>query len=597
MADGVFILQRLGPGSEDQPSSLQFALAFETYEDMLVELNNRYIEAKKSIEFMGLQEDNRADAARKDRLLKNDSRVKTLVEVLMKYEVGNGETVSKCSWGCFYQTITKEGTVKAAVEEVQSTPRKKLEAAKELDAQIEKDSQQAKPMGDSNPAPAPREEKAPPAKPHGPAFDWSALLGPSLLSNSGGETGTNEALGKKDKVCLYFGGSWCDPCRELIPQLMSKYKEGAVNPQVNVEVVFVSSDRDQGSFDSYFKSMVCLGLPFHDRARKNALSAAYDVTGIPTLVVLDGRSGELVTTEGRGIVQQLFEPPPTATQKPGFCSIQEILDAHNAFRASHGAPPLKWSDKCADEALVAAQSCKAKNTMYHNNCREHGHGQNIFAYGDTSGTRKPDSAGVTEWYNESIKPGYPFGNLKTAPDGTGHFTQVVWRGTEYVGMALAGTPETNMFIVANYSPAGNVQDNYGANVLAKGASPPPNKKTKASRPVAEIVKEVSKAVADAGSHAGGNSAGAGSSGVAPTSTGNGSVTVEGGPGAKDNADLKALISKLPPFVSQQAPQVISNITDNLAKKGTTVIVELGPTSLKTTVKTEKGTKTSELKWG
>jgi hypothetical protein len=111
------------------------------------------------------------------------------------------------------------------------------------------------------------------------------------------------------------------------------------------------------------------------------------------------------------------------------------------------------------------------------------------------------------------------------------------------------------------------------------------------------VKEVSKAVADAGSHAGGNSAGAGSSGVAPTSTGNGSVTVEGGPGAKDNADLKALISKLPPFVSQQAPQVISNITDNLAKKGTTVIVELGPTSLKTTVKTEKGTKTSELKWG
>ena len=37
--------------------------------------------------------------------------------------------------------------------------------------------------------------------------------------------------------------------------------------------------------------------------------------------------------------------------------------------------------------------------------------------------------------------------------GTGHFTQVVWRDTREVGLAYS---EDGKFIVANYSPAGNM---------------------------------------------------------------------------------------------------------------------------------------------
>ena len=416
----------------------------------------------------------------------------------------------------------------------------------------------------------------------GMTFDWLSLLGERLLNKSG-EIDTVSALQNKRKVCLYFGGEWCGPCKEFVPQLISAYNQGSASERV--EVVFISSDKAQSNFDSYYMPMPWLAVPFSDRARKNALSSAYEVTGIPTLIVLDGLTGEMVTNDGRSIVQQLFEGPPTATQKPGYCNIKEVLDLHNSLRALHGAPPLAWSDKCADEALVAAEACKAKNTMFHNNCKEHNHGQNIFAYNDASGARKPDSAGVQEWYNECIKPGYPFGDVKEAPPGTGHFTQVVWRGTTHVGMAFAGTPETNMFVVANYSPPGNWAGDYRRNVLKKGEAPPPdNLSGKLTKSALEIAAYVSEMCA-----AGGTGDGVSGEGI--------SVTVTGGPEAGNNPELLALLKKLPESIIKQAPQVISNIMDNLAKKDTIVTVTLGAASLKTSVKEGNAIRSSEMKWG
>merc|ERR1740138_643520 len=61
-------------------------------------------------------------------------------------------------------------------------------------------------------------------------------------------------------------------------------KDGAKGPEL--ECVFVSSVRDEESFAEYAASMPWLALPFADRERKNALSKAFDVEGIPSLVVL-----------------------------------------------------------------------------------------------------------------------------------------------------------------------------------------------------------------------------------------------------------------------------------------------------------------------
>ena len=72
---------------------------------------------------------------------------------------------------------------------------------------------------------------------------------------------------------------------------------------------------------------------------------------------------------------------------------------------------------------------------------------------------------VTSWYDE-IKD-YDFKNGKSKGGVIGHFTQVVWKGTQYVGMGVASKDNNNYFVVANYFPAGNWDGQYTKNVLQK----------------------------------------------------------------------------------------------------------------------------------
>jgi nucleoredoxin len=69
-----------------------------------------------------------------------------------------------------------------------------------------------------------------------------------------------------------------------------------------MEIVFVSSDKDAGAFAAYHKDMPWPALPFEDRERKARLSSKYKVQGIPTLILLDAKTGEVITTDGRSAV-------------------------------------------------------------------------------------------------------------------------------------------------------------------------------------------------------------------------------------------------------------------------------------------------------
>jgi len=69
---------------------------------------------------------------------------------------------------------------------------------------------------------------------------------------------------------------------------------------------------------------------------------------------------------------------------------------------------------------------------------------------------------VTAWYDE-IKD-YDFSG--DYQKGTGHFTQVVWKGSTHVGMALS---DDGKFCVANYYPGGNVIREFHKNVLPRGS--------------------------------------------------------------------------------------------------------------------------------
>ena len=78
-----------------------------------------------------------------------------------------------------------------------------------------------------------------------------------------------------------------------------------------MEIVFVSSDRDQKSFDEYYGEQPWLALPFDADDEKEELDSKFKVSGIPTLVILDG-DGKTITVDGREAVSK----DPTGAKFP-----------------------------------------------------------------------------------------------------------------------------------------------------------------------------------------------------------------------------------------------------------------------------------------
>jgi len=138
-------------------------------------------------------------------------------------------------------------------------------------------------------------------------------IGPDLISAAAGKP-----------IGLYFSAHWCPPCRGFTPELAKLYNDGLKD---NLEIVFVSSDRDQAAFDDYFKTMPWKALPFERRDAKDTLSEACGVEGIPTLAVIHSATGEMITAEGRAMVQT---DPRGATIAEGGWLPQPFNDVNHA---------------------------------------------------------------------------------------------------------------------------------------------------------------------------------------------------------------------------------------------------------------------------
>jgi len=155
------------------------------------------------------------------------------------------------------------------------------------------------------------------------------LLGPTLLS-SAGDVPTATALAGKS-VALYFSAHWCPPCRSFTPKLAEAYLKHL--KAKGLEVIFVSSDRDEAAFRSYHKEQPWLAIPFKDRSRKASLGQRFGVSGIPCLVLID-ENGKLITSDGRGKVMA----DPTGKWVPAPKVITAPAGSISVPRAEAGAP-------------------------------------------------------------------------------------------------------------------------------------------------------------------------------------------------------------------------------------------------------------------
>lgn len=153
-------------------------------------------------------------------------------------------------------------------------------------------------------------------------------------------------------------------------------------------------------------------------------------------------------------------PPPTSAPTSGLTSVQQtLLAAHNTDRAAHCAAPLTWSPKLAQVAQAWANSLRDRGCLFEHSGGQYG--ENLA--GGTTGALPPEAV-VAMWYDEVAKYRFPNGGFGM---DTGHFTQLVWRGTTEVGCGMSQCKGMDIW-VCNYDPAGNVEGEYVDNVLPKG---------------------------------------------------------------------------------------------------------------------------------
>jgi len=127
------------------------------------------------------------------------------------------------------------------------------------------------------------------------------LIGATVLDGKKQNVAVATVSGSGKVVGLYFSAHWCPPCRGFTPKLAEFYKK----MKDRLEIVFVSSDNDEQQWAEYFGEMPWLALPFADcSARDAALSEKYGIEGIPTLVLLDGKTGETIQADARSKVEE-----------------------------------------------------------------------------------------------------------------------------------------------------------------------------------------------------------------------------------------------------------------------------------------------------
>ncbi|CAF0795279.1 unnamed protein product [Rotaria sordida] len=143
----------------------------------------------------------------------------------------------------------------------------------------------------------------------------------------------------------------------------------------------------------------------------------------------------------------------------------EALDIHNVLRARHCVPPLVLDEEINIRAQKYADQLASTNSkLIHSTDRGDQFGENLYVI-----TRKHPitdisaAAVILTWYDEIKLYDYDHPGYKPS---VGHFSQLVWKDTQKIGIAYAMAKEGHkMYVVAQYSPAGNYDFEYETCVL------------------------------------------------------------------------------------------------------------------------------------
>ena len=153
---------------------------------------------------------------------------------------------------------------------------------------------------------------------------------------------------------------------------------------------------------------------------------------------------------------QTGEPKPSRGTASPPSMANELLARHNLERSERGVPVLAWDPALAQGAQAYADELARVNLLRHSpKGNRRGIGENLWM-----GTRdyyRP-SMMVGTWASErSMFRAANFPAVSSTGNwaDVGHYTQIIWPGTQRVGCAIGKSANSDV-LVCRYWPSGNV---------------------------------------------------------------------------------------------------------------------------------------------
>ncbi|XP_010263377.1 PREDICTED: probable nucleoredoxin 3 [Nelumbo nucifera] len=201
-----------------------------------------------------------------------------------------------------------------------------------------------------------------------------------VVSGSGEKIPVSSLVGKA--IGLYFGAHWCPPCRAFTAQLTEAYNELNTTQNKNLEIIFISTDRDQEEFDLNIRTMPWLAIPYGDRTRQD-LCRIFDIKGIPALVLL-GPDGKILNTNGRALISSYgakafpftktrIDEIEAALRKEGDALPKQVKDSKHEHILKLDMAKAYVCNSCKGQGRFWVFSCDKCDYDLHPTCVEEAH--------------------------------------------------------------------------------------------------------------------------------------------------------------------------------------------------------------------------------
>ena len=166
--------------------------------------------------------------------------------------------------------------------------------------------------------------------------------------------------------------------------------------------------------------------------------------------------------------EQIETPFKNMSLKSSNNFAEKCLERHNYYRKMHGVRDLSYCQKLTSDAEKFAKYL-ADNDKFSNSTDRGNVGESLYYYWTNDPKFQINADKIIDgWYKESEKYPWKGGNDEVMEEfqEIGHFTQMVWKGSEKFGVGYARNGEKHI-VVARYEPSGNVVGRFLENVNQK----------------------------------------------------------------------------------------------------------------------------------